>query len=296
MFYTFYYHPEYFESRSDHISILSPEINHGHLVQTFLRSFSLSLVKFNFYGDQNWRHGYPPYPVLDPLVSLAFLFGFIYSSAKLISLLIHRLRTKIRDENLNIYTFLIVWFFAMLVPEFMTAEGLPHALRSIGVLPAVIIMSSLIFCYFIEISKEKSKFYQKLTPALIIILLLFSGIFNSFKYHLFWAKKDKVGLSFNKNLTDMSKYINTLSRDMEVFVITSYNTIEKAPIEVLTYYHSTLFFYPNELDSIQPKTNNFMIFLTENNTDAIYRLQQKFPQLQLFEVKNNLSSVYYILK
>ena len=74
----FHVHPEYLSSRSASISIFSPEMNEGHLIQTAFRSLGLSLAKYNFWGDQNWRHNYPPYPILDPIMGAAFLTGLIY--------------------------------------------------------------------------------------------------------------------------------------------------------------------------------------------------------------------------
>ncbi|NCO98383.1 hypothetical protein GW864_04430 [bacterium] len=297
MIYTFYTHPEFFESRSGSISIFSPDINKGHLIQTFVKSFGLSLAKFNFWGDQNWRHSYPPYPVLDPLVGIAFLFGIIYSVVTLIHLFTIRIVDKARNINMNIYILLLTWFFVMLVPEFMTAEGLPHALRSIGTLPAVIILAAIAFEYFLEKAEKNPKLYKKVVTACIIGMLLLIGIFNSVKYHYFWANKEKAGLSFNKNLTDMTKYIKTLPEQKEKFVVTSYNTLEKAPIEIFTHPNNVSFVYPNELSKINPKNvHNFMIFFTEQNTSAMKELQQRFPTLKLQEVDGALGSVYYILK
>jgi len=297
MLYTFYAHPEFFESRSDSISVFSPAINQGHPFLTMLKSFGLSLAKFNFWGDQNWRHNYPPYPVLDPLVGIAFLFGSIYSIVTLLQLAKNRLIHKQRDIRMNIYVLLITWFFAMLVPEFMTAEGLPHALRSIGSLPPVIIFAAIAFEYFLAKSQQHPKLHKITTTAFIILLLVSIGLFNSIKYHYFWANKEKVGLSFNKNLTDISKYIQTLPIQKEKFVVTSYNFIEKAPIEIFTHPNNTFFAYPNELSKINPQnSNDFMIFFTEYNQEAITEMQQKFPRLTFSETDGSLGSVYYILK
>jgi 4-amino-4-deoxy-L-arabinose transferase-like glycosyltransferase len=104
MLYTFFWaHPEYFESRSDNISVFSTKVNQGHLAQTFIKSFALSLAKYNFWGDQNWRHNYPPYPILDPLTGIAFLFGFIYICVKIFQTLFQRIFKKIRNPEMDKY-------------------------------------------------------------------------------------------------------------------------------------------------------------------------------------------------
>ncbi|MDZ4385133.1 MAG: hypothetical protein U0944_01810, partial [Candidatus Moranbacteria bacterium] len=131
----------------------------------------------------------------------------------------------------------------------------------------------------------------------VILMLASIGFFNSVKYHYFWANKEKVGLSFNKNLTDIAKYIKTLPPQEEKFVITSYNTLEKAPIEVLIHPNNTSFIFPDRLSEINPQNSrDFMIFFTEYNQDAIREMRQKFPDLAFAEIDNSLGSVYYILK
>lgn len=297
MLYTFYAHPEFFESRSDSISILSPAVNQGHLFQLLFKNIGISLAQFTFYGDQNWRHNYPPYPLLDPLVGIAFLFGVIYSAIKLIHLLTIRIIRKTRTEELNIFILLFIWFFTMLVPEFLTNEGLPHALRSIGALPPTLIFAAIAFDYFLEKTQKNSKMRKKIIIALVTIMLVLIGIFNSIKYHYFWANKEKTGLSFNKNLTDITKHIKSLPEQEEKFVVTSWNTIEKAPIEIFTHPNNVIFVYPNELQKINPQNGaNFIIFFTGYDITAISELQQLFPNLILEEINNSLGSIYYILK
>jgi 4-amino-4-deoxy-L-arabinose transferase-like glycosyltransferase len=298
MLYTIYIaHPEYAESRSSAISVFSPERNFGHPYLTLLRSFSLSLIKYNLVGDQNFRHNYPPYALLDPISGTAFVFGFIYSLITIFKLAYLRFKKKIRDTKLDIHIFLMAWFFAMLVPEFLTAEGNPHALRSIGTLPVVFVFTSLTFTYLLNHTKNSTALFRKVNLSLIIFALIALGLFNSIKYHYFWANKPIVGSSFNKNITDMSKFIQTMPKEQEKFVITSYNTLIKLPILIFNQDNNVSFFYPNELERIQPKNPaNFTIFFTENNQEAIQAMQQKFPNLQLQEVDETLGSVYYILK
>lgn len=300
MFYTFYAHPEYFESRSDSISIFSPQMNHGNLIGTVITSFTASLVKYNFWGDQNWRHNYPPYPILDPLTGLAFLFGIIYVLRNFFYLLKQRISKKIRDIELDKYTLLLSWFLVMLAPEFLTAEGLPHALRSIGNLPAIFIISTISFLLIIERYKNKPPAFKKRLYISLILTVFLIGVFNSVKYHYFWANKAKTAYSFNKNVTDVSKFMKTLPADEEKYIITSFNTLERLPIKIFHMEPQNVYLYPNELDRINPKDrNNFMIIFTEKNQSAIGHLQTKFSEL-IFEEKIDPRGEeffdYYLLK
>jgi 4-amino-4-deoxy-L-arabinose transferase-like glycosyltransferase len=298
MFYTFYIHPEYFVSRADSISVFSPTLNHGRLTQTILESFSFSLLKYNFVGDMNWRHNFPPYPLLDLFTGLAFLVGIGYSISKAIKSILLRFKNKLSNRKMSIYLFLLIWFLAMLAPEFLTAEGLPHALRSIGTIPVVMLFSALGFEYVLRRSeKEHSPTFQKITLSIMIFIFLFIGIFNSLKYHIFWPAKEKTELSFNKNLTDISKFIQTLPKEKEKFVITSYSTLAKLPIQIFTQKYNVIFLYPNELGKIAPKnSDDFIVFFTENNQPAINQIKDRFPDLNFQEISTTPGSVYYVLK
>lgn len=215
----FYQHPEYFQSRSSSISVFSPEVNRGRPLQTLLKSVGLSLVKFNFYGDQNWRHNYPPYPVLHPAVGLSFLVGIIYLIGKFFHLAILRLRHGVRDEKLYIYLFLLAWFFIMLAPEFLTEEGLPHALRSIGTLPAVYIIATIPILWLLGKRQEFSHTLKSSIVPILIITLAFVGIFNTLKYHVFWANNPQQHGAFNENYKNMARYLNSLPAGTHKYVL-----------------------------------------------------------------------------
>ncbi len=298
MFYTFLYaHPEYLESRSSSISILSPAINQGHLLQTFLRSFSLSLVKYNFWGDQNWRHNYPPYPILDTLTGIAFLFGFICCLVHFIRTLTERLFKKIRNPGMDVSLFLLTWFFVMLVPEFMTAEGLPHALRAIGTFPVVFIFSGVTFDYFWKKSEGQSFLFGKIISSIIILMLISIGIFNSVKYHYFWAGKIETARSFEKTMMDVSRYITNLPSDKEVFLLAG--NMQRVPVRLFTWTRPGFQdLHPAELYKVVPKNpNNFTVVFTDmEKENIILNLQAKFPQLELKEFQDELGLKFYVLQ
>ena len=293
--YTFYIHPEYLESRSASISVFSPEVNGGHPIKSFLRSFSLSLVKYNFWGDQNWRHNYPPYPILDLISGVTFLFGLIYSLLRLTQLFLSRVLKKERDTKMDIYAFLIAWFFLMLAPEFMTAEGLPHALRSIGTLPVVFIFSAIAIDYFIDYTRKYSWLFQKISLFFVILMLIFIGLFNSIKYHIFWASKIETARSFENILMDVSDYLKHLPEQKEKFVIAE--NMQRIPIILFGQKIARLeFIYSGEIESLKPKTNNFIIILTDKNDSVIDYLKNKFPELKLTEIRDTYGLSYYTME
>jgi 4-amino-4-deoxy-L-arabinose transferase-like glycosyltransferase len=293
--YTFYIHPEYLESRSASISVFSPEVNGGQPAQAFLRSFSLSLVKYNFWGDQNWRHNFPPYPILDLVSGIAFLFGLIYSLYRLMHLFVLRVFKKERHEKMDIYAFLVSWFFVMLAPEFMTAEGLPHALRAIGTLPVVFIFSALTIDYLIEYTKKYSWVFRGIFMFLLILMLLFVGLFNSLKYHIFWASRVETARSFENTLIDVSDYLKTLPAQKEKFVVAE--NMQRIPIMLFNQNMPKLeFVYSGQIEYLQPQTKDFIIILTDKNDDVIKYLENKFPNLMLKETKDSFGLSYYTIE
>jgi len=295
MLYTlFIAHPEYMQSRSASISVLSPTVNQGHLVSTFLRSFGLSLAKYNFWGDQNWRHNYPPYPLLDFLTGIAFLFGFLYSFIRLFHLGYLRFFKKIRDSKLDIYVFLLAWFFIMLAPEFLTAEGNPHALRSIGTLPVVFIFAALAFDYVLKFASSRSAFYRKIVIGFVAAAFVFIGTFNPVKYFYFWANKPETASAFQKNLMEATAYLKLLPAVEEKFVIAE--NMQRIPIEVFTTgLPNVSFLYPGQIDQINPQ-KSFVIILIDRNDRLVEALQKRFPKLELQEFRDSVNSTFYVLK
>jgi 4-amino-4-deoxy-L-arabinose transferase-like glycosyltransferase len=297
MLYTFFIsHPEYFASRSDSISILSPAVNQGHLIPTFLKSFGLSLAKYNFWGDQNWRHNFPPYPILDTLTGIFFLFGFLFSFWQFFKLLWQRFAKKVAVEQFPLYVFLLSWFFIMLAPEFLTAEGNPHALRSIGTLPVVFIFAGLALSFLWDRLPASTYLLRKISSSILIVMLISIGVFNAVKYHVAWAHRPETARAFEKNLMDITYYLRTLPTGEEKYVVAE--SMQRVPIKVFDYYLPNLqFLYPGEVPAFQPKNPmNFVVVLTDYKKEVIDNLQSRFPNLSVQEVKDETGMSYYILK
>ena len=283
----FYHHPEHLSSRSGEISIFSPAMNHGHLLKTAGKSLGLSLVQYTFWGDQNWRHNYPPYPILNPILGISFLIGLVYLISKWFHLLFLRFRHNIRDRKFYIYSFLLAWFFGMLAPEFLSAEGLPHALRAIGTLPATYIITTIPFLWILgklDTTKHKPGF-KLIIISLITIALIIVSFGNVIKYHYFWANNHKQAESFESNLMGISDYLETLPKNTKKIVIAG--NMQIVPIKLFNYkMPNTYRVHQDKLDSVKKVLpveydSDYIFILTDNQRWVADKIVSLYPNLKL---------------
>ncbi len=288
--YTFYIHPEYVSSRSASISVLAPEVNQGHPIKELSRSLFLSLVKYNFWGDQNWRHNYPPYPILNPILGFTFLGGLIYLIIKWFHLLFLRFRHNIRDRKFYVYTFILGWFFAMLAPEFMTAEGLPHALRSIGTIPVTFIIATIPFLWLLGKKEKYGHGFKLVIVSFVFISLPIIALSETIKYHYFWANNPKQAESFESSLLDCSDYIKSLPVGTPIIVIAE--NMQRIPIKMFNYSNSDIIYkHQDELDGLLGSAeikNNAVFVLTGKQQWVADMIIKTYPDLQLKAFKSNI--------
>ena len=233
MFYLFATEPDVFSSRSAAVSIFSPEVNGGNFWGTLGRTVGLSLIKYNFVGDMNWRHNYPPYPVLDPVSGIAFLGGFLFSIVFLLRLLRKRFRENRPDTELVAHAFLLIAFLVMLMPEFLTNEGLPHALRSIGTQPSVFLFSTIPLLFLFR-KANRSQSGMKVGLILFICIVLgVSAVWNTSKYFVFFANNPAQYASFNAEYRNVADWFATLPDDTNKYVVPE-SFVAEQPIIYLT--------------------------------------------------------------
>lgn len=162
----FYTHPGSFLGRSGQVSIFNPSlylVNGQQLsgnqppevaINVFLEVSKASLLGFFTVGDLNWRHNISGSPLLSQLVSP--FFGIGLASVTLMGIAYFFLPNK-RAEWWK-YFLLTGWFWGMLLPVATTAEGIPHGLRAIGLIPPVFIISAWAlyrFAEFVKLAHEK---------------------------------------------------------------------------------------------------------------------------------------------
>lgn len=292
MYHFFVSHPEDFQSRTSHISVFSPEVNDGNLGGTIAKTFSLSLLKYNFWGDQNWRHNYPPFPVLDPFVGTFFLAGFLFTLWQTATLLLGRFREKDKDMRLVTNFFLLGSFFAMLVPEFLADEGLPHALRSIGTQMPVFLMAALAAFWLLKKAFRSQPGTKTAILTILFLSLFASTVLNLTKYFVFFSQNEHARGSFNETYTNMSRYLLSLPSETKKYVLIDErgkNDRFQLPIYAAPFYYLTYNKVQN-LEIIQEDTvlRGPAVFLMLNYNEKITeQIKKYFPDSRIEHIDLN---------
>lgn len=178
----------------------------------FMESLLRHLAMFNFYGDPNMRHNYSGDPQLFFPVGILFLVGFWQMAKKTFT----GINRGAWEEILPHFT-LFIWFFVMLLPGALTYEGLPHALRIIGVLPVCYILAAeggdVVYNWL------GRKMDKKSLAALAVLVLFISGFFPPYRYFNQWTNNPETRAAFTADLVSMGTFLKDTSADSNKYVI-----------------------------------------------------------------------------
>ncbi|MEA3293237.1 MAG: glycosyltransferase family 39 protein [Patescibacteria group bacterium] len=215
-------HPDSFMGRAGGVSIFNPNLNQGDILGTFLKVLKKSFWMFFTNGDLNWRHNVSGFGMLNPFVGFFFAFGFLYSVLiifkKFLKLKIFK---KESTENWFKYSILVVWFFGMMGPEILSAQGVPHGLRSIGVIPTVFLFSAIAIDFFWK--RIKPFLIHKTSRILLTVgggmLLIISLLYNYNLYFGISANSPNFYYAYRSDLTIVSDYLNKRDLKNQTFLV-----------------------------------------------------------------------------
>ncbi|MBI2627281.1 MAG: glycosyltransferase family 39 protein [Parcubacteria group bacterium] len=201
-----------------------------------LKDFGNTLIKtlgmFNFAGDQNWRHNLTGSPQLLWPVGAFFVIGLIRSIQKLFR------KYKQHGHLSTIQGFLLSWFILALLPSVFSYESIPHALKTLPVIPVVMIFAAEGLWWFFETIKHwyrqvdihplettsEKEHEAGILVGLVIITFIFAvGVTEYNKYFNTWAKNPNTANAFSTDLVALGKRINELPLDIQKYVIVNVN-------------------------------------------------------------------------
>jgi len=108
----------------------------------------------------------------------------------------------------------------MILPGALTSEGLPHALRTIGMIPVVYIFAGIGAIYvYKKIKMIKFFSTNKLArPILFIVLAVVLFSWQSYKYFYVHAKNENLEGAYTTNFVEIGDYLNEQD-DIKMYVI-----------------------------------------------------------------------------
>lgn len=180
---------------------------------TPIKDLSLNILKtaamFNFAGDANWRHNYSGRPELFWPVGIMFLIGVVLSIRELFK------KEAVREKLGSII--LLAWLIVAALPVVVSNEGIPHALRSILMIPPIFILAGIGGINAYTYLREHSKI--KWLPTLAFLLLVFVALRAYQDYFISWAQNPNVRGAFSADYVDLGEKLNALQKETPKYVV-----------------------------------------------------------------------------
>lgn len=210
----FIQNPQDFLGRTTQISIFTSDTPLKDIGSNILKTAGM----FNFSGDTNWRHNFAGKPELYWPIGITFIFGIFYGLKNIF---------KKTDRE---FLLLFSWIIISAIPVILSNEGIPHALRSILMVPPVFILAGAGALKIYELLIHKiSGFYHKHDKFVknSFILLCACLIAQTYNYYfLEWGKNPNVEYAFRQNYVDIGTMLNSLPKETMKYVVVENSDIK----------------------------------------------------------------------
>lgn len=183
-------------ARAGGTSFLNKSLNKGKPLATLWDSTQKTLLQYNFRGDDNARHNVPNEPLLNTFVGIMFILGILVA---------------LYSIGHARYAAILFIAAAMMLPAALTAEGLPHGLRSIGSAPAVMILAAIGLSYFIGrwyAIFPINSFARNIGLGLVVLLMAATLVQGYFAYFRAWAGNPDVYDAYAEDMVQLANYTN----------------------------------------------------------------------------------------
>lgn len=226
-------------------SIFNPEFNNGSAIGTLLQNIKKELLMFNFKGDENYRHNLGGAPMLEWASGIFMWVGLVIS--------------LIKFKKIG-HFILLALFGAMSVPMVLTAEGIPHALRLVGVIPVVFIWIALGIDWLVEKLPSKTAGY-----GIIGLIIVLSSYLAIDKYFVRFPNQRGAHEAYTEDMVSMAQDLRKSPDDRMNYLVTGEFGLKT--VDFLTHGKNlrTVQLETYEVDSaFRPAGNKYKIYITPN--------------------------------
>jgi hypothetical protein len=185
--------------------------------------FAINIGK-DWRGDSNWRQNISGAPELFWPVGIIFLVGFFLGLYALWKSWHTRKRkdehgAAVREDMFPLFALLTMyaWFALAILPAAASDEGIPHALRSILMIPPVMAFAALGGVWLYGLVKKY--WHVKVAWTLAAAFIIFVGIYGYVNYFIVWAQNPNVPGAFNADYVTIGDQINALPTSTPKYVV-----------------------------------------------------------------------------
>ncbi|TAK89688.1 glycosyltransferase family 39 protein [Patescibacteria group bacterium] len=259
--------PSAIAGRPGGVSFANPDLNHGNPIGTLADSTIKTVLMFNVHGDENYRHGMGGESMLNLFVGIMFVLGIIIAISRI--------------KRLSYFALLMV-FGSMLLPAALTAEGLPHGLRSVGALAPAVVLAALgtnFLLYQWQRTFPLNPVARNSGTAAIVILLALTVYHGYASYFIAWANSPEVYKSYSEENVALSEYYNANPVSGKRYVVAGDYTLQT--VQYLTHNKSQWQSVdPQKVDGIplEPGVAKEFAIFSYDKDKALERLRLKFPK------------------
>lgn len=191
-----------------------------------IHDFSVNLIKtalmFTNHGDENWRHNLSGAPELFWPVGILFLAGIVIG----VVFLLRHWRGKLAVNNGQGFpgvfgtSLILAWLFLGMLPVVTSDEGIPHALRSILMLPPAIMFAALGGKWLYGVA---SRWTPKGARTAAAFFLAAVAAYGYYEYFVLWAKDSHLPDAFSAEDVRIGREVNALpTKDPKYLVFPSW--------------------------------------------------------------------------
>ncbi len=260
-------HPGDLFGRAEGVSILNAETSQASPIQALVSSLVKTSLMFNFHGDDNYRHNLGGQPELNIFVGISFILGLLVC-------LTHMRRIR--------YSAMVIALLLLLLPAILSAEGSPHALRSIGSLPIAIGLAAIGIVYLLDVWRGVFPLNAGARIAgssMIVVLLGLSAYYGYAQYFLAWANAPQTYKAYNENATSLAAYYNLHPFSGQRYAVSPEYPLK--PVAYLTHNKST--YQQIELSGInglafEPSKAKEFSILSDDKDKVLAKLSVKYPK------------------
>ncbi len=189
-------HPDMATKRVNEVSILRSE----HPSQDLAKNILLTAGMLYWQGDANWRHNYDHRPEVFWPVALFMTIGMAFA--------IREMLEPASPEVSLPPVLLLLWIVCGAVPAVLSSENVPHALRSILMLPTIAVFAAIGATQSLSVLTRWVS-PTKLAAAVILLACALVGE-TAYTYFHLWARAPQTSAAFDVKNALLARRVNSL--------------------------------------------------------------------------------------